>query len=607
MRPILGHAQRVIAQADDGGNTEGIDSNYINLSNTFFEYDNPDLGVNLMYPADWQLVEFPSSNGVAFGVYLQGTGDRFGVQVGIFTNDELPASGEPTEQYFQRQVDNTLANMPGFALQTQPVSTVIDGNPALRADFINTTEAIPSSYTTEIWTIKDSNKAYQIESSIDSRYYYDYLPTVEKMLDSLRIVSAQIPNMTSGENATIGSGKITNTTLSPANQSPMLVPPEDPSLNAENSIVDTNEFLTYENDTFGIRLKYPPDWDYYGNIETGGFIDIATFQAPFEGRTDLSSPILIASIDTLPADRNISLADYAEGIISSNKLSDPTYNVLESSTDGSGVTLLGKPAYRILATYMLDNITYTTTEIGTFVDGKVYVLTYDADETEFYENQPIAQEMINSFEVLGLFGDTTIGEDGTSDTNLANMTAGENFTIGSSNISDNAGTMTNQTIIPPTFVNYGNTAFGLKIQYPSNWEIQEGPNDLGFLSPLESAQDPFREGINILVQNIQFDNGTVMSLDGYVNSVIGSFQQSGVNISISDWFPTSLTSSSTPAMKLVYTWDNGQTEMKTMDIYTISGNNAYTITFGAPVDKFDSYIPTIQKMIDSLEIEPSLN
>ena len=187
--PLLEDSQHVVAQVDN--NVENINSSYINFSNTFFEYDNPALGIAVTYPADWQVVEFPGGNGVAFGVYLQGTGDRFGVQIGIFTFNELPASGEPNEQFFQRQVDNTLLNVPDFALLTQPTTTVIDGNPALRADFINTTEITPSAYTTEIWTIKDNNRAYQIEASVDSRYYHDYLPIVQKMLESLRIEDTQ--------------------------------------------------------------------------------------------------------------------------------------------------------------------------------------------------------------------------------------------------------------------------------------------------------------------------------------------------------------------------------------------------------------------------------
>ena len=379
-------------------------------------------------------------------------------------------------------------------------------------------------------------------------------------------------------------------------------------IQAGEATADTNELLTYENDTYGVRIKYPADWTYFGNVETGGVTDIVLFQAPLEGRTDPSSAQFDVFTDILSSDRSMSLKEYADAIINNNKLSDPTLNVLESSTDGS-ITLLGNPAYKITDSYVLDNTTYMRMEIGTIVDGKVYAIAYDADEAEFYENLPIAQEMINSFELLGLSADTTTGRTGTTGgTNLVNVTSAGNFTtMGSSNITDTSATAAaNQTTIPTTFANYENATYGVKVQYPSDWQIKQDPSNLAFISPLESTEDPFREGVAILLQNIQFSNGTVMSLDDYVNSVISSFRQSGINISISDWVPTNLTSNGNPAMKLVYTWNNGEMEMKTLDIYTINGNNAYTISYGAPADKFDSYLAPIQKMIDSFEILPVL-
>ena len=168
---------------------ENASANPSNFSNSFLGYDDPGLGIHLTYPAEWQVVEFPPG-GAGFGAFLEGTGDRFVVQVGILANDELPASGESTEQYFQRQVNNTLADYPGFALESQSMPTVIDGNPAFKADFIDSIETPNASFTTEIWTI-ENNKAYQIETSIDSRYYQDYLLIVQKMIDSLGIEDMQ--------------------------------------------------------------------------------------------------------------------------------------------------------------------------------------------------------------------------------------------------------------------------------------------------------------------------------------------------------------------------------------------------------------------------------
>jgi hypothetical protein len=39
-----------------------------------------------------------------------------------------------------------------------------------------------------------------------------------------------------------------------------------------------------------------------------------------------------------------------------------------------------------------------------------------------------------------------------------------------------------------------------------------------------------------------------------------------------------------------------------MDIGILNGNKIYVVTFYAELSKYPTYLPTIQKMIDSLEI-----
>lgn len=202
-----------------------------------------------------------------------------------------------------------------------------------------------------------------------------------------------------------------------------------------NTDITANDFLTYENATYGVKISYPSDWTYYGTAESGGFIDIVTFQAPFEGRTDLSSALFIVSRDTLPSDKSMSLKDYVDIIIDNNRLSDPNYKVVESSTDGS-ISLVGRPAYRIMSTTILDGIPYQTQEIGSIIGNEVYLVTYDAEEAEFSKYQPVAQDMINSFQINVSAG----GEADSSDTIPGNITFGRNATIDSSNITDTTTT-----------------------------------------------------------------------------------------------------------------------------------------------------------------------
>ena len=42
--------------------------------------------------------------------------------------------------------------------------------------------------------------------------------------------------------------------------------------------------------------------------------------------------------------------------------------------------------------------------------------------------------------------------------------------------------------------------------------------------------------------------------------------------------------------------------MKSMDVYTIKGNKAYHIIYISELSEFDTYLPVIEKMINSFKI-----
>lgn len=362
-----------------------------------------------------------------------------------------------------------------------------------------------------------------------------------------------------------------------------------------------DNFLTYENSTYGVRIDYPADWTYYGTVESDGFIDIVVFQAPFEGRADLSSALFFVSRDTLPSD--MSLKEYADMIINSYKLSDPNFEIVESSTDGS-TSLLGRPAYRILSTTVLDGITYKILEIGTIIGNNVYIVTYNAEETESSKYQSLAEDMVNSFQVVGLSDNNISAGDGGAigDTIPGNMTLGENTTIGSNIIADTSNmTLTNQTALSSPFVSYENTTYGIRMQYPTNWEIQEYDGNLIFLSPLESDVDTFREGLGIIIQSTPSEG---MILDNFVNTTLDTLIQTIPNLQVITSFQTNL-ANSVPAHLVEYTWTNPQNniEMKTMEVYAIANGKSYIISYGAPQEKYDRYLPTIQSMIQRLYLD----
>jgi serine/threonine-protein kinase len=66
---------------------------------------------------------------------------------------------------------------------------------------------------------------------------------------------------------------------------------------------------------------------------------------------------------------------------------------------------------------------------------------------------------------------------------------------------------------------------------------------------------------------------------------------------------TSTTIAGKPAHKIVFSAiDNKEVKRKAMQVWTVIGNKAILITYKAEPDKFSSYLPTIERMIDSFKV-----
>ena len=163
-----------------------------------------------------------------------------------------------------------------------------------------------------------------------------------------------------------------------------------------------------------------------------------------------------------------------------------------------------------------------------------------------------------------------------------------------------------------SFLTYQNPLLGLKIQYPSNWQIIERPyNATGnstiasFISPPQAApataspsgvlQDRFLPYMDIFV----FDSKD-MPLDQLIN---GSINHSSLsNATISESKPITLKTNN-PAHLVAYSivianrylFDRTQLWMK-------SGSKAVVISYTSEPKTYLTYLPTMQKMIQSLEI-----
>ena len=158
---------------------------------------------------------------------------------------------------------------------------------------------------------------------------------------------------------------------------------------------------------------------------------------------------------------------------------------------------------------------------------------------------------------------------------------------------------------------YQNHILGIKIGYPDSWYVRTYPYNnaanntvAGFYSPSNTASElgnisgvsgHFVPYVDIFV----FDSKN-MSLDKIIKGRINRIQNT--SDFIIDSKPFTLRGNHSAHM-LLYTTTTGSDEsFKKMQVYTISDNKVYLVTFTAQEALFSNYLPKVLKMIDSFEI-----
>ena len=155
------------------------------------------------------------------------------------------------------------------------------------------------------------------------------------------------------------------------------------------------EWLQYENATYGVRMLYPSDWLLAGGAagEDGRFVTVSNLYSPEE--TD--GAYVFMAIDNMPTNLESSLNDTINAYNQDPFVRD--FQVL--STSMNNFTLAGMPAYTLEATY-------TDSELGqqyllaveTIIGGKGYAIQYIASPQTYQQYFPIAERMIESFEIM---------------------------------------------------------------------------------------------------------------------------------------------------------------------------------------------------------------
>ena len=154
---------------------------------------------------------------------------------------------------------------------------------------------------------------------------------------------------------------------------------------------------------------------------------------------------------------------------------------------------------------------------------------------------------------------------------------------------------------------YQNCSYDIRIQYPVNWTKDEQDitandtvtNIVSFSSPLTSRFDKYSENLAISMEGLSNQS---ITLDKYARSLITDYNKTLTDFNPIDLNTTTTLGGNNPAYRLIYTDREDGINYKTMEIGTIIGNRVYYIEYFAEEKKYFNYLPTIQMMINSLQI-----
>jgi PsbP-like protein len=148
---------------------------------------------------------------------------------------------------------------------------------------------------------------------------------------------------------------------------------------------------------------------------------------------------------------------------------------------------------------------------------------------------------------------------------------------------------------------YESPAYAIRTQYPDGWEIliQSTSNSslsLRFDSPPENDTDIFRENVLFVIDTIS--NNTALS--NFTSAALTSYLELYPDLEFSEVSSTNLANNTIPAYKLVAS--RTQDGLEFMQIFAIKEDKAYTILYSSEKTKYSTYLPIIEKMIDSFEV-----
>ena len=154
------------------------------------------------------------------------------------------------------------------------------------------------------------------------------------------------------------------------------------------------------------------------------------------------------------------------------------------------------------------------------------------------------------------------------------------------------------------FAEYINNEYQFSLKYPQDWSEQQIDDPITgevvvFNSPLETGADLFREKVYVAIEYLASEP---TDLAEYSQTVLERINETeGNNTELYKDFRSTIDNA--PARTVVYSRQEGRLQLRQMESFTIRNDRVYIAIYTAEEAQFSKFYPTVEKMIDSWEIQ----
>jgi serine/threonine-protein kinase len=164
---------------------------------------------------------------------------------------------------------------------------------------------------------------------------------------------------------------------------------------------NNNSFVTYEKPTYGIKIRYPTDWEKTEHLSANRFL--VNFVSPIKNNNPNTFPATV-SVSLEGLNHSISattIGEFVTGILDTAKRSLTDFQIVESNPNAN---IAGTSAYKITYTFLSQDPAVKThfqsMNIWSLQEKKVYSISYTELKSLYASYLPVVQKMIDSFEII---------------------------------------------------------------------------------------------------------------------------------------------------------------------------------------------------------------